>query len=203
MTQIQESNTTEKVITLRQFVEERKDLITVASVFVALTLFAEQFVVGLFGEIISLLFLGGFLLLWAELWGSFPNTSTTRKLAFFEEVIIYSGFALIAYWYLRLKTFSPDMFVLAIALPVSAFITIFISKKIRTSRIFERLKIKSGSFARYLSGTLITFAVLIPVMLIVQVVLNTVLTKYGAGFDAAIQDIFTSKSFETLETKVK
>lgn len=196
-------NTNEKVVTLRQFVEERKDLITVASVFVALTLFAEQFVLGLFGELISLLFLGGFLLLWAELWGSFPNTDTTRKLAFFEEVIVYSGFALIAYWYLRLKTFSPDMFVFAIALPISAAITIFISKRIRSSRIFERLKIKYGSFARYLSGTVITFAVLIPVMLIVQMALNAVLTKYGAGFDAAVQDIFTTKSLEPLEQREK
>ena len=144
-------------ISLRDFIKERGDLISSLGIFAALTLFSHNFISGIIGEGISFLFLSGFILLFLELWSTFPKQRGTTRLAFFEDVLVFIGFGIIAYWFIRLWFLSIDYFILVVSLLVSMFIVNFLMTILKKAGIINRLfnQVKSEDSKRYLFGTLV------------------------------------------------
>lgn len=163
-------------ISLKDFVAQRKDLISTLGIFAALTLFAQEFMPGIFGSIVSFLFLTSFILLWLELWESFPSKQGTTRLALFENTIVYTGMAIILYWLARLKGYSMEYFIFVITLTISSSVVVFFSKKIKHYDIFNKLfKAKKGEkkALRFIFAFFITIGTFILIFLMIsQIILK-------------------------------
>jgi hypothetical protein len=101
-------------LTLKEFIEKRKDLLTAASAFAALSLFAKGFIPGRLGEIISLLFVGGFALLWVELLKTFKGEKMDFVLNFFFLNVVLTGSLIIFYWLGKAWLVLKDYFFIVI-----------------------------------------------------------------------------------------
>jgi hypothetical protein len=105
-----ESKNLMQELTLKEFVEKEKDLLTMVNIFAALCLFAKEFVSGVLGETISFLFFSAFVLLWFELWKNFPKGGSF-SLRRFKDISVFIGFAIIFYWLGRAWLLSKGYFI--------------------------------------------------------------------------------------------
>jgi len=185
-------NQTEKV-SLQDFIKERGDLISTLGIFAALTLFSHSFISGKLSEGISFLFLSGFILLFLELWSTFPKHRGATRLAFFEDVLVFTGFGIIAYWFIRLWFLSIDYFILVVSLLISIPIVNFLTGKLRKIGILDRLfsRIKTGDSRRYFFGSLLIILVFISVLFSVEFMMKRVIKERESSLNTIFQELLT------------
>jgi len=186
-----DSDTTE-LNTLVSFVDEKKNLISVVGIFAALTIFAKGVMIGSPGEFVSFLFLTSFVLLWLELWSSFPSGPSSTRLALFENSIIATGIVIIWYWAARLKEYSPESLVFIISISIASPIIAFLSKKIKKYNFFNNIfnaKKNEKTFLRFVVGLFIFLAVFIPI----ESGIDYMYSHYKNEIDAFFSSIIINK----------
>lgn len=172
-------------MTLEEFITAHKDLVSVTGVFAALSLFAQTFMGGIFGTTLALMFYSAFVLLWLELWSTFPKDGT-RRLAFFENVLTVAVVMTVIYWYAQAYKLSPGAFAYAVGLPIGAFILTFVSKVVQKYQFFDRVFGSSaGSSTRYAVGITVAGAVVI----LVVAVTDLIVERYDEQLEEAFSPI--------------
>jgi hypothetical protein len=178
-------------ISLRDFIKERGDLISTLGIFAGLTLFSHNFISGKIGEGISFLFLSGFVLLFLELWSTFPKQRGTTRLAFFEDALVFTGFGIIAYWFVRLWFLSIDYFIVVISLLVSIFIVNFLMTILKKMGIMDRLfnQVKSEDPKRYLFGTIVIVLIFFIVLLSINKISEKIIKDRESSLNTFFQEL--------------
>jgi hypothetical protein len=146
--------------TLKKFIRENKDLISVLGIFAALALFSQNLIGGKIGTGMSFLFFSGFMLTWFELWGTFPSKRGSELLVWFETDIVLIGFLVFLYWVFRLKELSDFLLINLFSIAVLGFILTRISLIMKEYDVFNKLlktQPNGKRFFRYGLGIIIIF----------------------------------------------
>lgn len=171
-------------ISLSSFIKNNKDLLSVCSIFAALTVFSRNLLAGDAGSWLSLLFFSGFMLLWLELWSVFPNSKTSARLSFFEQVITFSGLIIIFYWVLQLRHLNSDLAVSYISIILGGGIVTLISTNMKERKTFNKLfktHNNGKKVLRFIFGVLLIAVVFFPLFYGLQFL--------SKKFDLQIEDL--------------
>lgn len=146
----------EKKLTLTDYIESNKTLLSALGVFIALTVFSAKIELNFFAITISLLSLTCVMLICLELWSGFPRQGGTLKLVFFENSLSYLALSFLIYWFVKIKyTFPKEFFIyFTFLLILSISITMF-SLIIKKTNIFNKVFKTTNNnkrFIRYILG---------------------------------------------------
>lgn len=177
-----EVNINKEKITLNHFVSKNIDLLTTVSIFAALAIFARDIVFGIIGEMLAILFLSGFVLLWMELCNSFPNKTITYRLSLFEQVIMFSGIAIIFYWFSQIKKIDSKLFIFYITVPIFELVFNIISRYIEKEKLFNRL-FEAGEGEKSTMRPIVWFLLIFIVFYIILNLVSWGVDKYESQID--------------------
>lgn len=101
-------------VTLYSFMEENHKVITVIGVFTALTVFTANLTLRPMALILSFLFMTLTIILWLELLGRFPSKGGGWRMYWFENILSFAAFSLLAYWLLAFRAIWKTMLVVLV-----------------------------------------------------------------------------------------
>jgi len=122
-------------VTLQAFIEDNYRLLSALAIFTALTVFATSISLEGIRTALSFLFLTETILIWFELWASFPSKSGTTRLAFFEIILLFATLVVVFYWLVEFRAvWHHYLFVL-----ISGIVLWVISTLMKRFDLFNRL----------------------------------------------------------------
>lgn len=151
--------------TLGKYINENEKLLTVLGVFVALTIFFSSLDVKIFAALLSLSSLTCAVLIWLELWSTFPSEEGTGKLLWFENVLSISTLVLIVFWVYEIYNLYPGAIVILLTFTIMWPISFLLKKWNVFNRCFNT-KAQGKKPLRYLVGLIIILSVLAPSFLL-------------------------------------
>lgn len=122
-------------MTLKEYIDGNDKLLTILGVFAALTVYFSSLEIKLLATILSLTSLTCTLLIWFELWTTFPSKGGEWKIIAFENVLSVGNFALIFYWLYAVDQFYP----LALSYVIGFIIMWPLSWGIKKFDLFKRI----------------------------------------------------------------
>lgn len=137
--------------TLREYINQNEKLLTVLGVFIALTVFFSGLEIKIFAAILSLTSLTCAVLIWLELWATFPSESGTGTLTWFENVLSIGTLALIVFWVYEIYNLYPGAIVFLLTFTIMWPMSVLLKKWDVFNRCFNS-KEGDKKYLRYLVG---------------------------------------------------
>lgn len=92
-----------KEVTLGEFIETNYKLLSTLGIFTVLAVFSNNLQLKEIGNLLSFLFVAAMVLIWHELWVSFP-TKLSEKLFWFKFIISFTIFWVVVYWLVEFRS---------------------------------------------------------------------------------------------------
>lgn len=172
---------------IESFLAEHDKLLAGFGIFLAVTLFSKDYVDNQIGRVISFFFLTATLLIWLELWASFPSKNRSWTLITFENLINFGTIFLLIYWITDYYQESK-MFILPLILLIIGTILTKVNDKYEIFDSIKKSRIWKHTIIRYLFGFLF-FAVII----FITVLLTALIM---GGLDPLMEEWKTSLKIE-------
>jgi hypothetical protein len=143
-----------KKITLKEFLENNSNLITVLGVFFALTVYFGDIQPVFFAGLLSSVSLTTSLLIWLELWKQFPSKNASGFVIWFENILNVGTLVLVLFWLYTLNKFFGPFFINISTIILLWPISLIIKHTNVFNKIFHTIPNKLR-WLRYLIGFLI------------------------------------------------
>lgn len=181
----------EEFHTLSDYIEQNSKLISVLGVFTALTVFSHNLNIKTIGNILSFVFLSLTIIVWLELWTKFPSRPSSWRLILFENILSFSIFGIIFYWFLAYRVIWRAILVFPLWISIMSFISYLITKFNLMEKILGQ-KFSKYQTARIIFGLLI----MIPIYFISLYLAAIISKPINYAFDLINLDIENTKIFK-------
>lgn len=168
-------NNPNSIKTLREFAETNTNLLTVFGIFNALTIYSASISNTYFSMGLSFLFMGMAIIVWIEIYNSFPSEQETTSLILFKYFISLTALLLILYWIYDHIYIWRKIIVLPLFILVSSTIVYFVKTKFH-----EKIQPPNDHASKWTKiKTKIIFVSLIALILIVAWTISVLLIEPG------------------------